>query len=78
MTLPSGLGKKTGYASNFTDLGFQTNSSGLMTFYKSRVNKIIVNTGDKKVSSGEEVIETNTIMKTSEDSINLAKFICEL
>ena len=49
-----------------------------MTFYKSRVNKIIVNTGDKKVSSGEEVIETNTIMKTSEDSINLAKFICEL
>ncbi len=65
-------------ASNFIDLGFQTNSSGLMTYYKGRVNKIIVNTGDKKVSSGEEVIETNTIMKTSEDSINLAKFICEL
>ncbi len=65
-------------ASNFKDLGFQTNSSGLMNFYKSRVSKMIVNTGDKEASSGSEVIETNTIMKTSEDSINLAKFICEL
>lgn len=65
-------------ANNFKDLGFQTDSCGLMNFYKNRVSKVIVNTGDKKNSSESEVVETNTIMKTSEDSINLAKFICEL
>lgn len=65
-------------ANNFKDLGFQTNSSGLMDYYNNIINKIIVNTGDKNTTNGNEVIETNTVMKTYEDSIGLANFICEL
>jgi LPPG:FO 2-phospho-L-lactate transferase len=65
-------------ANNFKDLGFQSNSFGLMDYYNNKISKIIVNTGDKDTASGNEVIETNTVMKTYEDSIDLANFICEL
>jgi len=64
-------------AKNFIDLGFEPNSKGLMNFYKN-INKIVVNIGDKHTSNGDEVTETETIMKTYEDSQELANFLSNL
>ena len=64
-------------ANNFLDLGFIPNVSGLENYYKGIVDKIIINYGDTKKATSVEILETNTIMKTKENSIDLANYILD-
>ena len=65
-------------ASNFMDLGYTPNSSGLKEFYRGSINQIIVHNGDKERIDGVKIIETNTIMKTTKESIDLANIILNI
>ena len=64
-------------AHNFLDLGFVPNVSGLENYYKGIVDKIIINYGDSKRTNSVEILETNTIMKTKKNSIDLANYILD-
>ena len=64
-------------ANNFLDLGFIPNVSGLENYYKGIVDKIIINYGDAKKATSVEILETSTIMKTKENSIDLANYILD-
>ena len=64
-------------AHNFLDLGFVPDVCGLENYYKGIVDKIIINYGDRKKVNSVEILETNTIMSTKENSIDLANYILD-
>ncbi|MBE8540589.1 2-phospho-L-lactate transferase [Geoglobus acetivorans] len=59
-------------------LGYEVSPEGVLDFYQGLVDVFVVQHGDGFKSDSAEVVETNTIMKTGKDAVNLAKFILNL
>ncbi|AIY90209.1 2-phospho-L-lactate transferase [Geoglobus acetivorans] len=59
-------------------LGYDVSPEGVLDFYRGLIDVFVVQQGDGFESDSTEVVETNTIMKTAEDAVNLAKFILNL
>ena len=60
---------------NFEDLGYKSDITGIKEFYNNIGNYYIVQSGD--TDKAENTIEKNILFKSTEDSINLARYIVD-
>ena len=60
---------------NFEDLGYKSDITGIKEFYDNIGNYYIVQSGD--TDKAENTIEKNILFKSTEDSINLARYIVD-
>ena len=60
---------------NFEDLGYKSDITGIKEFYNNIGNYYIVQSGD--TDKAENTIEKNILLKSIEDSINLARYIVD-